>query len=81
MLITRAVCCSDNYLVNEVQFTARPSRQKIDAMRLSARLLAGEQIDDDYHWRSAIAFGNFEEIRNPSDRRTILSKLLCRFRN
>ncbi len=37
------------------------------------------KIADDFHWRSAIAFGNFEEIRVPSDRRSILSKLLARF--
>jgi nitroimidazol reductase NimA-like FMN-containing flavoprotein (pyridoxamine 5'-phosphate oxidase superfamily) len=35
-----------------------------------------DHIDDDFHWRSAIAFGDFEEVRVPSDRRSILSKLL-----
>jgi len=38
-----------------------------------------DQIADGLHWRSAIAFGDFEEIRVPSDRRSILSKLLARF--
>ena len=38
-----------------------------------------DHIDDDFHWRSAIAFGNFEEINNPRDRRAILGKLLTRF--
>lgn len=70
-----------NYLVDEgsIYSHALPGK-KIDAMRAHPRVcLQVEQIDDDYHWRSAIAFGNFEEISNPSDRRTILSKLLCRF--
>ena len=33
----------------------------------------------EFVWRSVIAYGNFEEIRVPSDRRSILSKLLVRF--
>ena len=54
--------------------------RKIDAMRVHPRVcLQVDQIVDDFHWRSAIAFGNFEEIRVPSDRRSILSKLLARF--
>jgi nitroimidazol reductase NimA-like FMN-containing flavoprotein (pyridoxamine 5'-phosphate oxidase superfamily) len=38
-----------------------------------------DRIDDDFHWRSAIAFGNFEEIELPHERREILRKLLERF--
>lgn len=54
--------------------------KKIDAMRLQPRVcLQVDQIVDDFHWRSAIAFGNFEEIRVPTDRRAILGKLLARF--
>jgi nitroimidazol reductase NimA-like FMN-containing flavoprotein (pyridoxamine 5'-phosphate oxidase superfamily) len=54
--------------------------RKIDAMRVHPRVcLQVDQIADDFHWRSAIAFGDFEEIRVPSDRRSILSKLLNRF--
>lgn len=53
---------------------------KIDALRAQPR--ACLQVDDiatDFDWRSVIAFGNYEEIRVPSDRRTILVKLLARF--
>lgn len=54
--------------------------RKIDVLRAHPRAcLQVDQIDDDFHWRSAIAFGNFEEIDRPRDRRAILSKLLSRF--
>lgn len=70
-----------NYLVDEESIYSHslPGR-KIDAMRAHARVcLQVDQIVDNFHWRSAIAFGNFEEIRVPSDRRSILTKLLARF--
>ena len=70
-----------NYVVEEgsIYSHSLPGR-KIDAMRAHPRVcLQVDQIADDFHWRSAIAFGNFEEIRVPSDRRLILSKLLARF--
>jgi nitroimidazol reductase NimA-like FMN-containing flavoprotein (pyridoxamine 5'-phosphate oxidase superfamily) len=54
--------------------------KKIDAMRVHPRAcLQVDQIDDDFHWRSAIAFGRFEEIDRPKDRREILGKLFSRF--
>lgn len=54
--------------------------RKIDAMRAHARVcLQVDEIENDFGWRSAIAYGNFQEIRVPSDRRTILGKLLGRF--
>lgn len=54
--------------------------KKIDAMRGHPRTcLQVDDIEDDLHWRSVIAYGNFEEIRIPSDRRAVLSKLLARF--
>ena len=70
-----------NYLLDEksIYSHALPGR-KIDAMRGHPRAcLQVDHIHDDFHWRSAIAFGNFEEIRVPSDRRAILGKLLSRF--
>ncbi len=54
--------------------------RKIEALRAHPRAcLQVDEIEDDFNWRSAIAYGNFEEIRVPSDRRFILSKLLSRF--
>ena len=54
--------------------------RKIEAMRAYPRAcLQVDEIENDCKWRSVIAYGNYEEIRVPSDRRTILSKLLARF--
>ncbi len=54
--------------------------KKIDAMRAHPRAcLQVDQLADDFHWRSAIAYGDFEEISISSDRRLILGKLLARF--
>lgn len=70
-----------NYLLDEgsIYSHSLPGR-KIDAMRAHPRAcLQVDHIDDDFHWRSAIAFGNFEQIDRPRDRRAILGKLLSRF--
>jgi nitroimidazol reductase NimA-like FMN-containing flavoprotein (pyridoxamine 5'-phosphate oxidase superfamily) len=54
--------------------------RKIEALRAHPRAcLQVDEIENDFEWRSVIAYGNFEEIRVPSDRRSILSKLLARF--
>ena len=54
--------------------------RKIDALRAQPRAcVLVDEIENDFEWRSVIAYGNFEEIRVPSDRRSILSKLLARF--
>lgn len=53
---------------------------KIDILRSHPRAcLQVDDIENDFCWRSAIAYGNFEEIHEPSERRTILRKLLARF--
>jgi len=70
-----------NYLFDEgsIYSHSLPGK-KIDAMREHPRAcLQVDHIDDDFHWRSAIAFGKFEEMDRPKDRRDILSKLLSRF--
>ena len=54
--------------------------RKLDALRAHPRAcLQVDEIRDDLNWRSAIAYGNFEELRVPSDRRAVLTKLLARF--
>jgi nitroimidazol reductase NimA-like FMN-containing flavoprotein (pyridoxamine 5'-phosphate oxidase superfamily) len=54
--------------------------KKIDAMRAHPRVcLQVDQIDDDFHWCSAIAFGRFEELERQNDRRVFLGKLLSHF--
>ena len=70
-----------NYLFDEgsIYSHSLPGK-KIEAMRAHPRTcLQVDHIDDDFHWRSAIAFGKFEEIDRPIDRREILGKLLSRF--
>ena len=70
-----------NYLLDEgsIYSHSLPGR-KIDAMRANPRVcLQVNQIDDDFHWRSAIAYGDFQEMSGSKDRRLILSKLLDRF--
>jgi len=70
-----------NYLVDEscVYSHSLPGR-KISAMRLHPRAcLQVSQIQDDFHWQSAIAFGSFEEITGEAARTLILRKLLDHF--
>lgn len=38
-----------------------------------------DQIESDLHWRSALAFGKYEEITRSNERADVLSKLLRRF--
>lgn len=70
-----------NYLVHEgcVYSHSLPGR-KISAMRAHPRAcLQVNHIQDDFHWRSAIAFGSFEEITDEAERNAILRKLLEQF--
>jgi nitroimidazol reductase NimA-like FMN-containing flavoprotein (pyridoxamine 5'-phosphate oxidase superfamily) len=54
--------------------------RKIDALRSHPRAcLQVDKIENDFSWISVIAYGVFEEIRVPSDRRSVLGKLLARF--
>ena len=53
---------------------------KIDAMRAHPRAcLQVEEIESNCQWRSALVYGDFEEIRMPSARRDVLTKLMARF--
>lgn len=38
-----------------------------------------DEIESDLHWKSAIAFGKFEEIRKSEERADVLGQLLRRF--
>ena len=66
--------CEDRFIYSH----SLPGR-KIDVMRSHPRAcLQVDRIDDELHWRSAIAFGNFEEVRT-KDREVIMSKMLLRY--
>ena len=38
-----------------------------------------DEIESDLHWRSAIAFGRFEEVTKSNEREEILTRLLRKF--
>ena len=70
-----------NYLLEDgsIYSHSLPGR-KIRALRVHPRAcLQVERIEDDFHWRSVIAFGSFEEIHDELERAIALRKLLKRF--
>jgi len=53
---------------------------KITSLRENPRACVQvDEIETDLHWRSAIAFGKFEEITKQTQRAEVLAKLLRRF--
>lgn len=53
---------------------------KISGLRENPRACVQvDEIETDLHWRSAIAFGTFEEISKPGERTEVLNKLLRNF--
>lgn len=68
------------YLSGHALYSHSLPGMKIDALRDTAR--ACVQVDDiesDLHWRSAIAFGSYEEITKANERADVLTRLLRRF--
>lgn len=53
---------------------------KVSALRENPRAcLQVDAVESDVQWESVLAFGNYEEVTNPSERSKILNKLLQRF--
>ena len=53
---------------------------KISALRENPRAcVQADEIESDLRWRSAIAFGKFEEITKSTEREEVLTKLLRKF--
>jgi uncharacterized protein len=53
---------------------------KISGLRENPRACVQvDEIESDLRWRSAIAFGKFEEVTKPSERADVLGKLLRSF--
>ena len=53
---------------------------KISALRENPRAcLQLDEIESDSSWRCVLAYGNYEEITNPAERKNILGKLIKRF--
>ena len=56
--------------------------KKLDALRANTRVcFQVDEIKDSYHWRSAIAYGTFEEVSNEDTRENILGKIYSRLPN
>ncbi|HEY6189203.1 MAG TPA: pyridoxamine 5'-phosphate oxidase family protein [Pyrinomonadaceae bacterium] len=54
--------------------------RKITAMRANPRVcLQVDEIEDEFNWKSVIAFGDYEEIRNPEERSLAMNRLLACF--
>ena len=54
--------------------------RKLAAMRANPRVcLQVDDITDQYHWRSVLAHGTFEEIKNGVARARAISRLLASF--
>ena len=53
---------------------------KITGLRENPRAcVQADEIESDLRWRSAIAFGSYEEITKPNERADVLSTLLRKF--
>jgi nitroimidazol reductase NimA-like FMN-containing flavoprotein (pyridoxamine 5'-phosphate oxidase superfamily) len=65
----------DNYL-----YSHSLAGMKITALRENPRACVQvDEIESDLSWRSAIAFGRYEEVTNPDERAEILNKLFRLF--
>lgn len=54
--------------------------RKINAMRESPRVcLQVDEVADQLHWKSVLAFGTFEEVSSPDERARALNLLLSLF--
>lgn len=53
---------------------------KIQGLRQNPRACVQvDEIESDLRWRSALAFGNFEELIRPAERHEVLTALLQKF--
>ena len=70
-----------NYVFHDdrIYVHSLPGR-KINALRANPRAcLQVDDVQDAYHWRSAIAFGRYEEVTDEAERRWAVRRLLARF--
>jgi nitroimidazol reductase NimA-like FMN-containing flavoprotein (pyridoxamine 5'-phosphate oxidase superfamily) len=72
-----------NYVLDgeSIYIHSVPGR-KLEALRANPRAcLQVDEVTDSYHWRSAIAFGVYEEVTDPNERVRAVRALLARFPN
>lgn len=68
------------HLENDYLYSHSLPGLKISGLRENPRAcVQADEIESDLRWRSAVAFGKFEEISKSNERADILSKLLKRF--
>jgi len=68
------------YLEGDYLYSHSLPGLKIASLRENPRACVQvDEIDADFSWRSAIAFGKYEEIGKPGERTTIITKLLHKF--
>ena len=72
-----------NYVLDgESLYVHSLSGRKLEALRANPRAcLQVDTVIDAYHWRSAIAFGTFEEVTDPKERDQAVRMLLRSFPN
>ena len=70
-----------NYVYNgEFVFSHALPGLKIDAMRAFPHVcLQVDEVRDETNWKSALAFGTFEELKDKNERERALSLLLSHF--
>ena len=68
------------YLEGDYLYSHSLPGLKIASLRENPRACVQvDEIDADFSWRSAIAFGKYEEITKPGERSTVITKLLKKF--
>ena len=68
------------YLEDNFAYSHSLPGLKIDALRSNPHAcLQRDDLEESFRWRSVLAFGKYEEIRDTEDREFILGKLLSRF--
>ena len=68
------------YLEDDYLYSHSLNGLKISGLRENPRACVQvDEIESDLRWRSAIAFGRFEEITKANERADILGKLLRKF--
>lgn len=87
--VARLGCVTDNgpyitpinyYLEDNCAYSHSLPGLKITALRHDPRAcLQAEEVENDYRWRSVLAFGRYEEVTGHTERKEVLGKLLTRF--
>lgn len=68
------------YLEGDYVYSHSLPGLKIASLRENPRACVQvDEIDADFSWRSAIAFGKYEEIGKPGERTSVITKLLRKF--